>query len=50
LFSEDSMIEEAVQLNELAIMGSMLMSLIRFDTACQKAPEASDHNQSLMEE
>lgn len=50
LFSEDSMIEEAVQLNELSIMGSMLMSLIRFDTACQKAPESSDHNPSLMEE
>lgn len=32
LISEDALIEEAVSLNELSLMGSMLLSLIKFDT------------------
>ena len=34
LVSEDALIEEAVSLNELALMGSMLLALIKFDKAC----------------
>ena len=36
LASEDALVEEAVQLNELALMGSMLLSLIKFDGVCAK--------------
>ena len=32
--SEDVLIDEAVALNELALMGSMLLSLIKFDQVC----------------
>ena len=31
LASEDRLIEEAVQINELSLMGSMLFSLLKFD-------------------
>ena len=37
LASEDALVEEAVQLNELALMGSMLLSLIKFDVVCERA-------------
>lgn len=37
LASEDALVEEAVQLNELALMGSMLLSLIKFDVVCARA-------------
>ena len=31
LASEERLIEEAAQINELALMGSMLLSLLKFD-------------------
>ena len=34
LTNEEKLIEEIVQINEIAIMGSMLMSLMKFDRCC----------------
>ena len=44
------MIDEAVQLNELALMGSMLLSLLKFDSVCSLIGEADAHGASLSEE
>ena len=56
LASEDALVEEAVSLNELALMGSMLLSLIKFDSVCAKSCQDTEtvleeqrRNQVLME-
>ena len=50
IFSEESMIDEAVQLNELALMGSMLLSLLKFDKVCTRSNEGDGQGGSLSEE
>ena len=53
LTNEEKLIEEIVQINEIAIMGSMLMSLMKFDRCCiQEEFRAQDdqmRNQKLKE-
>ena len=53
LTNEEKLIEEIVQINEIAIMGSMLMSLMKFDRCCIleefKAQDDQQRNQKLKE-
>ena len=44
------MIDEAVQLNELALMGSMLLSLLKFDGVCSSGNDEDGQGASLSEE